>query len=56
MIPSFSYIRAGSVDEAVRYLSLDGAGVHGGGTDLLGCLRERIFGLPRWSASPVSKS
>ena len=43
MIPSFSYIRARSVDEAVRYLSLDDAKVHAGGTDLLGCLRERIF-------------
>lgn len=43
MIPSFSYIRARSVDEAVRYLSLDGARAHAGGTDLLGCLRERIF-------------
>jgi len=43
MVPSFSYIRARSLDEAVRYLSLDGARVHAGGTDLLGCLRERIF-------------
>jgi xanthine dehydrogenase YagS FAD-binding subunit len=43
MIPSFSYIRARTVDEAVRYLSLDGARVHAGGTDLLGCLREHIF-------------
>jgi xanthine dehydrogenase YagS FAD-binding subunit len=43
MIPSFSYIRARSVDEAVRYLSLDSARAHAGGTDLLGCLRERIF-------------
>ena len=43
MIPSFAYIRARSLDEAVRYLSLDGARTHAGGTDLLGCLRERIF-------------
>ena len=43
MIPSFSYIRARSVDEAIRYLSLDGARAHAGGTDLLGCLREGIF-------------
>ena len=43
MIPSFSYFRARSADEAVRYLSLDGARVHAGGTDLLGCLREHIF-------------
>jgi xanthine dehydrogenase YagS FAD-binding subunit len=43
MVPRFSYIRAGSLDEAVRYLSLDGARAHAGGTDLIGCLRERIF-------------
>jgi xanthine dehydrogenase YagS FAD-binding subunit len=43
MIPSFSYIRARSLDEAVRYLSLESARVHAGGTDLLGCLRERVF-------------
>jgi xanthine dehydrogenase YagS FAD-binding subunit len=43
MVPSFSYIRARSLDEAVRYLSLDGARAHAGGTDLLGCLRDRVF-------------
>jgi xanthine dehydrogenase YagS FAD-binding subunit len=43
MVPSFSYIRARSLDEAIRYLSLDGARAHAGGTDLLGCLRERVF-------------
>ncbi|MFH1487469.1 MAG: xanthine dehydrogenase family protein subunit M [Pseudomonadota bacterium] len=43
MVTSFSYIRARSVDEAVRYLSLDGARAHAGGTDLLGCLRDRVF-------------
>jgi xanthine dehydrogenase YagS FAD-binding subunit len=43
MLPSFSYIRARSLDEAVRYLSLDGARAHAGGTDLLGCLRDRVF-------------
>jgi xanthine dehydrogenase YagS FAD-binding subunit len=43
MVPNFSYIRARSVDEAVRYLSLDGARAHAGGTDLLGCLRDRVF-------------
>jgi xanthine dehydrogenase YagS FAD-binding subunit len=43
MVPSFSYIRAGSLDEALRYLSLEGARVHAGGTDLLGCLRDRVL-------------
>ena len=43
MIPNFSYIRPRSLDEAVRYLSLDGARAHAGGTDLLGCLRDGVF-------------
>jgi xanthine dehydrogenase YagS FAD-binding subunit len=43
MVPSFSYIRAGSLDEAIRYLSLEGARAHAGGTDLLGCLRDRVL-------------
>jgi xanthine dehydrogenase YagS FAD-binding subunit len=43
MVPSFSYVRARSLDEAIRYLSLDGARAHAGGTDLLGCLRDRVF-------------
>ena len=45
MVPSFSYIRPGTLDEAIEYLSLDGARVHAGGTDLLGCLRDRVFGV-----------
>jgi xanthine dehydrogenase YagS FAD-binding subunit len=45
MVPNFSYIRPRSLDEAIRYLSLDGAGVHAGGTDLLGCLRDRVFSV-----------
>jgi xanthine dehydrogenase YagS FAD-binding subunit len=43
MLPNFSYIRPRSIEEAVSYLSLDGAMAHAGGTDLLGCLRERVF-------------
>lgn len=43
MVPSFSYIRARSLDEAIGYLALDGARVHAGGTDLLGCLRDRVL-------------
>jgi xanthine dehydrogenase YagS FAD-binding subunit len=43
MIPNFSYTRARSLDEAIRYLSLDGARVHAGGTDLLGCLRDHVL-------------
>jgi xanthine dehydrogenase YagS FAD-binding subunit len=43
MLPSFSYIRPRSLDEAIRYYSQDGARVCAGGTDLLGCLREGVF-------------
>ena len=43
MVPPFSYLRARSLDEALRHLSQEGARAHAGGTDLLGCLRERIF-------------
>jgi xanthine dehydrogenase YagS FAD-binding subunit len=43
MVPNFSYIRSRSLDEALRYLSLDGARAHAGGTDLLGCLRDHVF-------------
>lgn len=43
MLPDFDYVRPVSVKEAVKELSDAGAVCHGGGTDLLGCLRERIF-------------
>ncbi len=43
MMPSFAYIRPNSLDEAIRQLAAGTARVHGGGTDLLGCLREHIL-------------
>src|SRR5512143_214499 len=43
MLPNFSYVRAKSVSEAVRALAAPGTRVHAGGTDLLGCLRERVL-------------
>jgi xanthine dehydrogenase YagS FAD-binding subunit len=42
-MPNFSYIRPRSLKEAIQHLSSDGARVHAGGTDLLGCLRDDIF-------------
>ena len=39
----FSYIRPKSLKEAIQNLSSDGARVHAGGTDLLGCLRDNVF-------------
>jgi xanthine dehydrogenase YagS FAD-binding subunit len=43
MMPSFSYVRARSLDEAIDLMSTEGARLHAGGTDLVGCLRDRVF-------------
>jgi xanthine dehydrogenase YagS FAD-binding subunit len=47
MTPNFSYIRVNSVKDAVKQLSEKGSKVMAGGTDLLGCLRENIFGAEK---------
>jgi len=47
MMPSFEYVRAKSVDEAIKHLAIRNAKVHAGGTDLLGCMRDRIFSVER---------
>ncbi len=46
MLPEFNYVRPATLAEAVRTLSAPGARVHAGGTDLLGCLRDGVFGAP----------
>jgi xanthine dehydrogenase YagS FAD-binding subunit len=43
MLPNFSYIRPASLGEALDQLAAPGARAHAGGTDLLGCLRDRVF-------------
>lgn len=43
MLPQFAYIRAQSLDEAFVQLEDEGARVSAGGSDLLGCLRDRVF-------------
>jgi xanthine dehydrogenase YagS FAD-binding subunit len=43
MLPDFAYVRPNSIEDAVQQLSTQGAVLHAGGTDLLGCLREDIF-------------
>jgi len=45
MLTNFSYIRPKSLKDAVKKLSSPGAGLHAGGTDLLGCLRDHVFEL-----------
>ncbi len=46
MLPKFAYVRASTVEEATQNLAADGARVHAGGSDLLGCLRDGVFGTP----------
>ncbi len=43
MLPTFAYIRAQSLDDALKHLAAGGARVHAGGTDLIGCLRDHVF-------------
>lgn len=47
MLKSFAYVRPASLREAVEQLRDDGARVHAGGTDLLGCLRDGILDAQR---------
>jgi xanthine dehydrogenase YagS FAD-binding subunit len=44
MLPNFSYVRPTTLQDAIRKLAAPGAHAHAGGTDLLGCLRDRVFG------------
>ncbi|MGD2151747.1 MAG: xanthine dehydrogenase family protein subunit M [Gemmatimonadales bacterium] len=43
MLPNFEYERPSSVAQAVEGSSSEGAVLHAGGTDLLGCLRDGVF-------------
>jgi xanthine dehydrogenase YagS FAD-binding subunit len=43
MLPNFSYVRVDSVQDAVESLAAGDNRVLAGGTDLLGCLRDRVF-------------
>ena len=47
MLTNFSYTRPKSLKEAVKQLSSPGAGLHAGGTDLIGCLRDHVFELKK---------
>ncbi|MBT8496053.1 MAG: xanthine dehydrogenase family protein subunit M [Deltaproteobacteria bacterium] len=40
MLPEFSYVRPGSLKDAIEVLTGDGTRAHAGGTDLLGCLHD----------------
>ncbi len=43
MLPSFTYSRPATLDQALRLAEKSGTQVHAGGTDLLGCLRDAVF-------------
>jgi xanthine dehydrogenase YagS FAD-binding subunit len=47
MLPNFSYVRPDSLAQVIAQLSLDGAVLHAGGTDLLGCLTDGVFTAQR---------
>lgn len=40
---NFAYVKAGSLTEAIKALNTQGAWLHAGGTDLLGCARNEIL-------------
>jgi xanthine dehydrogenase YagS FAD-binding subunit len=43
MLPRFSYTRPSTIEEAIDSLAGGRARIHGGGTDLIGCLRDGVL-------------
>jgi len=43
MLPGFAYARPRTLDEALAALTTEGARIHAGGSDLLGCLHDGVF-------------
>ncbi len=43
MMKPFSYVRVDSIGAAIKQLASNGAVIHAGGTDLLGCLRDGVL-------------
>ncbi|MHC4235491.1 MAG: FAD binding domain-containing protein, partial [Planctomycetota bacterium] len=43
MLPIFDYVRPDSLREALEHGAADGAVLHAGGTDVLGCLRDGVY-------------
>jgi xanthine dehydrogenase YagS FAD-binding subunit len=43
MLPEFTYVRPGLLSEVLEHARSEGAVLHAGGTDLLGCLRDGVF-------------
>jgi len=47
MLTNFSYMRPKTLKEASKQLAVNGAHLHAGGTDLLGCLRDHVFEIDK---------
>ncbi|HPA81370.1 MAG TPA: xanthine dehydrogenase family protein subunit M [Thermoanaerobaculales bacterium] len=47
MLPSFTIVRPTSLAEALAQLATGDSRLHGGGTDLLGCLHDGVFATPK---------
>jgi len=47
MLPNFSYVRPKTLKDALKQLSSEGSGVLAGGTDLLGCLHDRVSAVKK---------
>ncbi len=47
MVPNFRYVRAQSLNQAIKELASPEARVHAGGTDLLGCLHDGVLGAKK---------
>lgn len=47
MLPNFAYVHPESVKAALKQMEAQGARLHAGGTDLLGCLRDGIFDVKK---------
>jgi len=47
MLPNFTFVKAASLKEEMKQLSTDDARIYAGGTDLLGCLRDHVFGAEK---------
>lgn len=43
MLPAFTYSRPETLKKAIQELKQNGARIHAGGTDLLGCLHDGVF-------------
>lgn len=47
LMSNFAYVRPKTIQETIKHLSSDSSRIYAGGTDLLGCLRDDIFGAKK---------